>query len=499
MAEGTAIIVGGGITAGTPFTERRYVIITEDDPATIAAGRLRQLVDTFESILAPGPSGGVNSFTLGEGADDRGADRVVLIGRNVRAAGGSGGAQGDDCVYIGDGIDAGAAGLSGTSTIAIGRVTFGSGGSITSGGSSVLIGFPVTLGGVDAGNNVAIGQNVTVTTGGGSVCIGQGSSVSTQSVSIGAGCGCAGAGVAVGNNGQANGTDSVGVGRNVRANGARNVVLGSQSQNTSADDVTIVGNSASAPFAGAIALGAGAAGAAANHFQVGGVTSATWITIARIGPGSVAGYPGLSWFHPSAGPGTDQASPHVTWRGGLATGNAAGGEHRFQTSSPLASGSTFQAAVERFAVIASTGLVNAPTLRLSNITPTVVVGDDYLPVTINANTRFVPALVAAGVFGTIQIQEATDPTLRFVETAATPEWQLRATPADFLVEAITADGTISLVPDSGGEVSARADVSATAGNVRLLVWDVTAAALVRVSRGAADSGGAGFRLLRIPN
>lgn len=33
----------------------------------------------------------------------------------------------------------------------------------------------------------------------------------------------------------------------------------------------------------------------------------------------------------------------------------------------------------------------------------------------------------------------------------------------------------------------------------LMLWDVSAGSLVRVTRGAADSGGAGFRVLRIPN
>jgi hypothetical protein len=43
------------------------------------------------------------------------------------------------------------------------------------------------------------------------------------------------------------------------------------------------------------------------------------------------------------------------------------------------------------------------------------------------------------------------------------------------------------------------DSSATAGNTRMLVYDVTAGSVVRVSRGASDSGGTGFRVLRIPN
>jgi hypothetical protein len=43
------------------------------------------------------------------------------------------------------------------------------------------------------------------------------------------------------------------------------------------------------------------------------------------------------------------------------------------------------------------------------------------------------------------------------------------------------------------------DDNATAQETRLKIWDVTAAAMVRVSRGASDSGGTGFRLLRVPN
>lgn len=41
--------------------------------------------------------------------------------------------------------------------------------------------------------------------------------------------------------------------------------------------------------------------------------------------------------------------------------------------------------------------------------------------------------------------------------------------------------------------------SVTADDIIMRVFDVTAATLKRVSRGIADSGGAGFRLLRIPN
>lgn len=47
--------------------------------------------------------------------------------------------------------------------------------------------------------------------------------------------------------------------------------------------------------------------------------------------------------------------------------------------------------------------------------------------------------------------------------------------------------------------SAVVDGDATAGNTRFLLYDVTKATLSRVSVGAADSGGTGFKVLRIPN
>ena len=50
-----------------------------------------------------------------------------------------------------------------------------------------------------------------------------------------------------------------------------------------------------------------------------------------------------------------------------------------------------------------------------------------------------------------------------------------------------------------GTASARFDGSVTAGTTRFLIYDVDNGALERVTVGAADSGGAGFKLLRIPN
>ena len=50
-----------------------------------------------------------------------------------------------------------------------------------------------------------------------------------------------------------------------------------------------------------------------------------------------------------------------------------------------------------------------------------------------------------------------------------------------------------------GLTSSQFDGSTTADETRFLLWDVTSGTLKRVSRGAADSAGTGFRTLRIPN
>lgn len=55
--------------------------------------------------------------------------------------------------------------------------------------------------------------------------------------------------------------------------------------------------------------------------------------------------------------------------------------------------------------------------------------------------------------------------------------------------------------DVGGSDNeiARFDDNATARNTRFMIWDVDNGQMERVSVGIADSGGAGFKLLRIPN
>ncbi len=63
----------------------------------------------------------------------------------------------------------------------------------------------------------------------------------------------------------------------------------------------------------------------------------------------------------------------------------------------------------------------------------------------------------------------------------------------------TSTGVIIFKTNNGTNIAAEFDSSTIAADTRFLLWDVTAGSLKRVSRGATDSGGAGFRVLRIPN
>ena len=67
-----------------------------------------------------------------------------------------------------------------------------------------------------------------------------------------------------------------------------------------------------------------------------------------------------------------------------------------------------------------------------------------------------------------------------------------------LVAGNVAGGVVSMFTGAGVEV-ARFDASPTATHARFLIFDVDNNQLERVTVGAADSGGTGFKVLRIPN
>lgn len=65
----------------------------------------------------------------------------------------------------------------------------------------------------------------------------------------------------------------------------------------------------------------------------------------------------------------------------------------------------------------------------------------------------------------------------------------------YYIRANNVDQTLILGPGA----TVQFDLNGAAGETSMLLYDVTADTLQRVSIGAADSGGTGFRVLRIPN
>lgn len=88
--------------------------------------------------------------------------------------------------------------------------------------------------------------------------------------------------------------------------------------------------------------------------------------------------------------------------------------------------------------------------------------------------------------------------LLIISPIATAQFRMTAWINDIYFEN-TADGILYFRTANSGKECARLDGSITPGDTRLLLWDVTAGAMKRVTVGAADSGGIGYKVLRIAN
>jgi len=92
----------------------------------------------------------------------------------------------------------------------------------------------------------------------------------------------------------------------------------------------------------------------------------------------------------------------------------------------------------------------------------------------------------------LDVLDAASPQLRLTHTDGSAYTDLQS----------NASGNLTITPSGGTTTitnAIQADQSSTADDTRFLLWDVTAGALKRVTRGAADSCGSGFRCLRIAN
>lgn len=80
---------------------------------------------------------------------------------------------------------------------------------------------------------------------------------------------------------------------------------------------------------------------------------------------------------------------------------------------------------------------------------------------------------------------------------ATDSLTNNATTLDQII--LLGSGTVTFRADNQTEEQMQLDSSTAAGETRMLLYDVDSGLLQRVTVGAADSGGVGFKVLRIPN
>ena len=151
-----------------------------------------------------------------------------------------------------------------------------------------------------------------------------------------------------------------------------------------------------------------------------------------------------------------------------------------------------QIGVYQFAGYGDDGIVTAAELR-------VVAAEDFVGAT-QAGTEFQfytrPIGGGANAQRMVLGADGIGAYLRGSDGAVTqPFWSWRSDPDSGLYR--PGANTQGMV--CGGVESLRVDDSAVAGDTRFMIYDVDNATLERVTVGAADSGGLGFKVLRIPN
>jgi len=117
----------------------------------------------------------------------------------------------------------------------------------------------------------------------------------------------------------------------------------------------------------------------------------------------------------------------------------------------------------------------------------------------NSGTTNATGSGATGIRNSIAIGAAASATCASATTASVaigPD--ATATDGLCVLGATTFPLELRIIAAAGGE-RLRVDATAVAGNTALMLFDVDNATLERVTVGAADSGGVGFKLLRIPN
>lgn len=314
--QGTPIIVGGGISLGSPAVVGNFLKLTSTTPS--AAATSARLIERTNSVEILGD--GATSTAIGNTCDVNSANNIG-IGNNIAIAS----AVQTKAMAIGQDIALGAAG--GNNAIAIGSTTFTAG---SIGSSATLIGYNISV--TASSDSTCVGQGITIN-GSGNVVVGSNASSSSSSnVVIGASAGAAG-----------NQSIIVGQGSTGTGTTAGIILLGANINLANLSNYIVIGNGASATgvAAGTIILG---------HNNNGG----TGFSSALLHGGSdthTAATAVPAWTNRwKNANGTDVAAGDVTFVGPRATGNATAGAFVFQTSPAGASGTTLQTATTRFRI-----------------------------------------------------------------------------------------------------------------------------------------------------
>jgi len=312
-------------------------------------------------------------------------------------------------------------------------------------------------GGVRAVDSVSLGRGAT--TQADSVVIGRQASIVGQGVVIGAGAsGGLNFTVVLGDGAVGSGSSgSTALGHGARSLAISGTAVGSSST-ASGNFSTAIGDVTTASATGAVALGQGATASGARCIAIqasgaGAVTaSGTGCVVIGVGPASTNGNTSCLGFgggHGTAGgasPGQIAIGVGAPWLGAHTMSLGGVGANEFIQTVVIGQGDTF-------------ATTQAITLRFTNRSGANVAASDF-------------SLIAPRGTGT-------------------------AASARTVLQVGVPTGAGSAQHPIGDALAV--DGSTTGDDTRLLLYDVTAAALVRVTRGAIDSGGVGFRLLRVPN
>lgn len=439
MARVETIVVGGGIGAvGDLAVGALLTIATIDPPAVEVASRTGVPVATYSRSIH------------------------IVVGNNIAYSG----TFTNGSTTVGSGIILTTAGAA----VASRPVVIGNDTEVSSGGQVqqvVVIGGQISATSPTAINGLTlIGDGITYASVGGGVGIGDAVSISSQNcTAVGSGASIAGSS-----------SNSTVVGQGAAATGQRNTVIGDAASAVGSDN-TVIGQGASTSGTLARVVAINATVTHANNFAVFAtsfavntmvVGNATFIIdTVCIGKGNTSATPNSVTWRQTNGVGTDIAAGNMILQAGLSTGNASPGAVVLQIGKAAAgSGTTLQTAYQALRVDSST--IAAFTI----LSAPAATDNCYVDIRTNSVSRAIMGV--AGAAGQL--------------TAGSAQF-------DLVIRSAT---NILFTADDGTTTHLRVDVPA-AGQTALFVYDADNATLERVTVGAADSGGAGFKLLRIPN